>query len=263
MSEQLFLTKPPTAENPGRPRRYAREFVRAAAEALAPDVAEWADDSDHQKIALDLFEAMTSIIGFDGFDIAKRLADNGWEPDAELVEILEQAESEIDSAYRKGVSQWIKLYNITPLFKIGDVVAFNGRDASRSAADGEIVTGTICKVDAEQGSYTVNIPAFGHQPYITNEEMKAGKKFQNGVPYGQILNFEILFPGCKGCNQKLDEASQDGLCDVCRRHFQGPPMIAPGVEAQANLKALLDAADVDGAIPRQKDFNPNGGSTRA
>lgn len=91
-----------------RPQRYSKEVNAKVAELLWPKVLTWleGEDADIQ----DLVDAVN--FNCDGYAIARELDYDGWDPDSDLVEILDQAEH-----FRYGVLKdlsilWVKENNL-------------------------------------------------------------------------------------------------------------------------------------------------------
>lgn len=123
MTTQLQLIE---GAAPPRPSRHDAAIVKAAAEALAPRVEKWmASDGDEFGCG-EVAEQIAEIIGthdHDGYRLAKRLHDRfGYEPDSELVEILEDASFKITEANHFATLRWMADWNIQPRLSIGDSV---------------------------------------------------------------------------------------------------------------------------------------------
>lgn len=59
----------------------------------------------------------------DGYEIAKSLERIGWEPDAELVEIVSEAFSKKKAVLDKACEEWVRAYNIKEI-PVGTKVKF-------------------------------------------------------------------------------------------------------------------------------------------
>ena len=104
-----------TATNtPPRPARNAPEVIAIAAEKLLPDVMQWLGNGDE-----DLLEVLATIklairYEIDGYAIAKSMEDNSFiEPDAELVEILDQASCHLRNALSEVCTEWVNQNRLT------------------------------------------------------------------------------------------------------------------------------------------------------
>jgi hypothetical protein len=78
---------------PKRPGRYSTEVNKKVAEKLLPKFVKWLEDEvvvDNEEIIADLACAVDTVPN-DGYRIARNLEHMGWDPDAELVEILDSA----------------------------------------------------------------------------------------------------------------------------------------------------------------------------
>ncbi len=88
-----------------RPKTSDAEIIRKAAEKLAPEVAEWiGDGTPVEDIIPDLEKAMRW--SRDGYKLARELDD--YDPDAQLVEILDSAEHYKSQAKEKACEEWVK-----------------------------------------------------------------------------------------------------------------------------------------------------------
>ena len=111
----------------------------------------------------------------DGYDICRSLESDGWEPDAKLVEIMDQAIFEKMDALRMAEAVWAAKEKIVMRFGVREAVSFADRT-------GAWQRGVILSVDERRAKYTVFCEALGHVP-----------QGQNGVS-GIILNEEDCSP---------------------------------------------------------------------
>lgn len=90
-----------------RPKSNSAEVITAAAERLLPSVLRWLNDAscNRDEVCGDLCAAMRW--HGDGYEIAKQLDDRGWSPDAELVEILNEAGPAKWDAHAALVKEWV------------------------------------------------------------------------------------------------------------------------------------------------------------
>ena len=97
----------PTPINP-RPQRYSKEVNTKVAELLWPKVLTWleGEDADIQ----DLVDAVN--FNHDGYAIARELDHDGWDPDSNLVEILDQAEHFRYKVLKDLSTLWVKENNL-------------------------------------------------------------------------------------------------------------------------------------------------------
>ncbi|WP_158810280.1 hypothetical protein [Beijerinckia sp. L45] len=100
---------PPTA----RPGRSKPAIMRRAAEQLGIEVLALLKDprAKLDDVVDDLLKVMGSRT--DGYDLAKQLERQGYDPDAEPVEILDTADSYVRNAHDDAVKEWVKAEDIT------------------------------------------------------------------------------------------------------------------------------------------------------
>lgn len=115
-----------------RPRRYDAAVVRAAAEDLAPAVAEWCEQAADETIVSGLARALGR--QSDGYELAKEL-ERAWliSPDSMLVEIL--GGHDLWGAERKAVEAWVAAHGITVSHAVGDEVQTRHGQGSVTAVD--------------------------------------------------------------------------------------------------------------------------------
>lgn len=91
-----------------RPQRYSKEVNAKVAELLWPKVLTWleGEDADIQ----DLVDAVN--FNCDGYAIARELDHDGWDPDSDLVEILDQAEHFRYEVLKDLSILWVKENNL-------------------------------------------------------------------------------------------------------------------------------------------------------
>lgn len=155
-AEQL---PPPPA--PPRPKRSDPAVLDAAVELLWPSVLAWLSrdepcgEDEHAEAKAELRER----IGWysDGYELARALDD--WDPDADLVEILDAADHRVYQAHSAAVEAWVAKYGIaTPLTPGTRVKAKTG---------GRVVEGEIAASDkldsyTKRAQYLVFVAAEGH-----------------------------------------------------------------------------------------------------
>jgi hypothetical protein len=160
---------------PKRPSRLNESIRAAAAKKLAPDVLRWAKAGGDHLLTLEDVEAdLTKVVGYatNGYEIAKDLEnDHYYAPDAELVEILDNAFIYISQAHNEACLKWLE-ENPIPAPEIGSKVTL--RDNPQAGV------GTILS-NSPEGKSTVRFPALGHV------ETGAGT-------HGSILFWEELRP---------------------------------------------------------------------
>lgn len=149
--------------------------VEEAIQSISQQVLEWSGEECEQGILDDLSDVIRSSHDFCGYEIAKKLDNIGWSPDATLVDILDQYETLLARAHDEAVKKWVVENNIVPQKKVGDAVRI-------TTLDKKIVDGFIHGVNAALALYTVNVPSLGHLAYsYENGIAKAEDKFASGV----------------------------------------------------------------------------------
>lgn len=175
MQLQLFDDLP----LPPRPSQYAKEVNDAIVERITPSIVNWmyhVDSPPSPEEVESLKEDIFSAIEYeeDSYKIAKSLEYAGWDPDGELVDILDVVGRYRYEAYKDHVyNSWILKHGVIPKFSIGDSVVFAHR--------GRQETGEIIRVYPEMAQYTIHCPQHGH--------VKKGPG-----THGHIINFEECKP---------------------------------------------------------------------
>lgn len=172
MQLQLFDDLPP----PPRPSQYDKEVNDAIVERITPDIINWicrgGDTIPGLKEIDDIKTEISSAIEYeeDPYRIAKSLEYAGWDPDGELVDILDNIGRYRYEVYKDHVyNSWILKHGVLPKFSIGDSVVFAYR--------GRQETGEIIRVYPEMAQYTIHCSQHGH--------VKKG-----AGTHGHIINFE-------------------------------------------------------------------------
>lgn len=131
-----------------RPTGRDESVIRKAAELSLPEFKRWANEaSGSDEVMLnDLLACIRW--GHDGYARAKRIEIYGYEPDAELVEILDSID--VWRAEREAVAKWVKEFDVKAPFPIGALVVIAGG------------SGEIMAHDEAQGTSTVFVEAMGH-----------------------------------------------------------------------------------------------------
>ena len=118
-------------------------------------ISGWADagNMDKEDVESDLVSLFESnSFSDDGYELAKELEDSGWEPDAELVEILDnvghRAERNIMGIETEN---WIKKNDIKPELAEGDIIFITGG----SLRD---MVGEITGIKLNEAYYNVFVP---------------------------------------------------------------------------------------------------------
>ncbi|UYZ08226.1 hypothetical protein CFBP5507_04255 [Agrobacterium salinitolerans] len=105
---------------PPRPKFHEAVVIERAVEKILTPVQQWLDIRA-QFQPKDLKAQLMECIDSNGYEYAKKLeARFGWEPDCDLVEILDRLEPH--DAHLTVVQAWVTLYGIKIPFKIGDRV---------------------------------------------------------------------------------------------------------------------------------------------
>jgi hypothetical protein len=141
-----------------RPQRYSKEVNTKVAELLWPKVLTWleGEDADIQ----DVVDAVN--FNRDGYAIARELDHAGWDPDADLVDILDQAEHFRYEVIKKLSTLWVKENNLQgPV--IGVRVSWANGPKGRTEG-GEVTD------NHEDGRSSVKFPS-GRTYYVPWEEM--------------------------------------------------------------------------------------------
>ncbi len=94
-----------------RPKRHSDESRRATALALLPDVQRWLNEPAtrvEDSIAQMMSALQSCGSDLDGYRLARALEQtHGWDPDAELVEILADADFQADRIYEAEMKDWV------------------------------------------------------------------------------------------------------------------------------------------------------------
>lgn len=162
MQQQLIEN---ARKTPARPSRYSDEVLRDAAITLAKPVGQWLEGAEPKGARLEeiLFEMLDTAIEYDGYELAKILEDDLiWAVNAELVEILDGAESAISSAYEEAQKVWVKAHDIRPKYAAGQRLRLPAKLVDFRSENDSLVIATIIKVMADVGRYWLNCPELGH-----------------------------------------------------------------------------------------------------
>jgi len=144
-----FMTK--------RPSSHDEKIDTLIAEELLDDVIGWLkasgdEDPDRDEVRKSLESAMD--FEDDGYKIARQLDNDGWDVDAELVHILDNAFPNRIRIHRDFVAKWVEENGIKPTFEVGQTVAFKERNKSH--------TGEITRINEKQAEYTIYCAEMGH-----------------------------------------------------------------------------------------------------
>ena len=141
---------------PVRPNRFHPDVAAEVAKRLLDPVARslCAKDAERPEILEQLADVLTGCSDWDGYSLAVNLDRRFcWDPDAELVEILDGASGIQWDVYRKRLKAWVKENGITTELKVGDKV--------KTDRSGEHV-GEIVSVDPEVATATIFVAKLGH-----------------------------------------------------------------------------------------------------
>lgn len=126
-----------------------------AADELLPQFAEWSGAELDEEQAAEVRKLLVDGMRWhgNGYDFAKEFESAGWEPDHDLVDLLENINT--FGAHRKLVREWIAATGATPRLAVGTAVVLpEGKDAG--------VAGEIVRVNEGDGTYTVYCESLGH-----------------------------------------------------------------------------------------------------
>jgi hypothetical protein len=138
---------------PPRPIYGSPENRERCVQQVLGRVTAWAKDMDVDLVSRSLFSAFNP----DAYRWARALdRHKGWEPDAELVEIL--SNTSLHAAHDEMVREWVKRYGITVPFQRGDRVA---TPHHRAATVSTIYRGLACMMIQPDGEEDI----WAGQPY--------------------------------------------------------------------------------------------------
>jgi hypothetical protein len=161
------------SETSRRPKRFDDDVLAEVARKLAPDVSQWlGDGANPDEVAGQLAEALGGLFEFDGYKLAKALADEHYyEPDSALVNVLDQADHVGWAAWRDRVAAWVAANNVRPTLKPGDRVR-------RSVPRAGTLTGVV--VDVREAT----------AEYVVQEDGETYPPSRPGLTPGLILPYE-------------------------------------------------------------------------
>lgn len=139
-------------EFPNRPKDIGGSVIRRTAELLLSDIQKWANNKSDSILA-NIIEAL-GFGGLDGYELARNLERRGWFPDAELVEILDNAISRQHQAHREEVEAWVRAHDLRIDLRHGAKVEITVR--------GSVHIGEIVDLHPKTMQYTVFVGALGH-----------------------------------------------------------------------------------------------------
>ncbi len=143
---------------PPRPKRSDPEVHAAAVDGMWPPVREWIEGRDRggpidDDEAEQSKECLRSALEWEecGYKIAVVLERDGWDPDAELVEILSRWAAVLSDAHHDAVAEWVKANGIKCQFQVGAMV-----NVSR------LGVGEVVRVNDDDATITVFYKSRGH-----------------------------------------------------------------------------------------------------
>lgn len=137
-----------------RPTLYDPRVLRPAATDLVEDFKRATGEKVDEE---DAIHSVSEAIRYDddGYDVCRNLDNDGWDCDAQMVEIMDNA-GFYKSRYHDGlVAEWVKDNNIAPPFPLGTKVRFT------RGMKGPLV-GEIIRIDSEKAQYLVFCADQGH-----------------------------------------------------------------------------------------------------
>ena len=141
------------SEYPARPKRTDEEVTDLAAKRLVPEVMQWlGDHAEEQRTYEDLRKVLKWSIDDDGFELAQEMGRLGYEPDADLVEILDGAGR--TDAHEAIVEEWVRAHDLRLALPIGAQVT--------AQVNRKTVTGEIVALYPKTAQYIVMVPSEGH-----------------------------------------------------------------------------------------------------
>lgn len=148
-----------------RPRFSRKDLNRAIAEELYPEITAWLkDDNDDKEWSITQLVGALSYAD-DGYEVAKRLEDEGWAPDAELVDILSNARDLRYTIAQKKEEEWVSSNGFKPLYAENEIVKI---DSPKSRRHGDI--GVISIVYPKTLKYAVSLTDNPARADILDEE---------------------------------------------------------------------------------------------
>lgn len=134
-----------------RPNMAEKYVQQRAAELCLSDIRRWQPvaNDDERELMDDLMKVLGS--HRNGYELAKELERRcGWDPDADLVAILDNCSYCCTQAINELTRQWVICLGIKPAHAVGDRVRL-------SMSYGGHKDGLVVKVNAEQASYGVRV----------------------------------------------------------------------------------------------------------
>lgn len=140
-------------EYPKRPAFNSASVTKRTAERLLPKFQEWLDGDTSGSNLADLTRALESG-DLDGYDLAEKLKRKGYSPDAELVEILNEAMYQKSEAHREEVEDWVRAHDLKLDLAVGTKVEISHK--------GQKHFGEIGGLYEKTAQYIVTVKELGH-----------------------------------------------------------------------------------------------------
>jgi hypothetical protein len=165
---------------PNRPREDDAEIIKSVAERLLPQLKAWHDEDDGGETLDEMFSLLKRSTDWDGYALAKDMEGAGYSPDADLVDLLSNAEHYRYSVLGSKVREWVIANKIESKLKVGDMVKFSSIRSTKAfpiRKKGE--QGEIVEVMADRACYV-----------IRNEKVTSPKSKRGGY----VIAFEDVEP---------------------------------------------------------------------
>ena len=144
-----------------RPQPDHPDIVEQIADDFGRKLCNWANEPDRlEEHKAYVRETLLRSTETDGYALAKNMDNDGWLPDAELVEILNDLQSAKKRIYYNNLIQWASINQIKPSFNIGDRVECEIRIGKTTKR----LPGIILLTSPNILEYFVHIPGAGHTP---------------------------------------------------------------------------------------------------
>lgn len=178
-----------TEAKPRRPSIYDTAVIQAGVESSWPEIAAWfgddapVEESEVAKHKADLVEAFGRGED-DPYRVARRLERSGWDPDADLVEVIGSVAWKIHGAHKAAVRAWVAAGGVAADLPAGTKI----RHRDLGGHVGEIVdpTGHDPRLD---GKYVVFCAALGHKR-AGSPEAAEELRLRNSVSTGIYVHAE-------------------------------------------------------------------------
>lgn len=140
-----------------RPNEHDDAVCQIAAEKIWPRVKQWlGDDARDDEAEIKALARAVRGEG-DGYKIARGLERDGWDPNAELVDILDNAGAAKYRACDELTKKWVAENEIKPAFAVGAQVKFKENRFSKTSQTGEVT-----KIEEDRAMYWIFCAELGH-----------------------------------------------------------------------------------------------------